>query len=358
MKSKVLSRQQSRSRLSSADTPLPPANDPVVTQSPSSVACDDSDGASSDVSHVVDNSSNVTIVQLQDLLGNFTKNLESRFSDINNKIDNLSQDVHNRSLTAPTVVVGCSEPTLDRPSLAPYSDGLEGNLGGLAASEVPTGVDSPTQIEFGVFLARVRELEFQHGYLPDSFLTSLRGKVIYAADHSLFLSGNSIADSVRSYCLRVFDPKSPAPGSSCDGDKIIPFVCSLFCVPVPSPSVALGHSDVRSSRVLFASFPSSFSFPVISVSAVAFFRFFFSADSFSWVGHRFASRFGRFFCLLACRFLCCSCCFLFHSCCLPCLSVSIFLFRSSCRLACHFLVCLVGRFVCCWFVCFIWVFFA
>ena len=84
----------------------------MVTQSPSSVACDDSDGASSDVSHVVDNSSNVTIVQLQDLLGSFTKNLESRFSDINNKNDNLSQDVRNCSLTAPTVVVGALSPRL------------------------------------------------------------------------------------------------------------------------------------------------------------------------------------------------------------------------------------------------------
>ena len=156
LKSKVLSRQCSRSRLRSADTPLPPVNDPVVTQSPSSVVCDDSDGANSDVSHVVDHSSNVTLVQLQDLLGNFTKNLESRFSDINNKIDNLSQDVDNRSLAAPSAVAGRAEPTPDKPSLAPYSDGLEGNLGGPVASEAPTGVDSPTQIEFGVFLARVR----------------------------------------------------------------------------------------------------------------------------------------------------------------------------------------------------------
>ena len=38
LKSKVLSRQRSRSCLHSADTPLPLANDPVVTQSPLSVA--------------------------------------------------------------------------------------------------------------------------------------------------------------------------------------------------------------------------------------------------------------------------------------------------------------------------------
>ena len=127
----------------------------MVAHSPLSVAFDDSDGASSDVSHVVDHSSNVTLVQFQHLLGNFTKNLESRFSDVNNKIGTLSQNVHNHSLTAPSVVARCAEPTPDRPSLAPYSDGLEGNLGEPAASEAPTGVDSPTQIECGVFLATV-----------------------------------------------------------------------------------------------------------------------------------------------------------------------------------------------------------
>ena len=57
----------------------------------------------------------------------------------------------NRSLSAPSVVAGCAEPVPDRPSLAPYTDGLEGNLGGPAASEAPTGVDSLTLIVFGEF---------------------------------------------------------------------------------------------------------------------------------------------------------------------------------------------------------------
>ena len=41
----------------------------------------------------------------------------------------------NRSFSAPSVVARRAEPTPDRPSLAPYADGLEGNLGGPAASE-------------------------------------------------------------------------------------------------------------------------------------------------------------------------------------------------------------------------------
>ena len=51
----------------------------------------------------------------------------------------------NRSLSAPSVVGGRTEP------FAPYSDGLGGNLGGPAASEVSKGVYSLTHIEFGKF---------------------------------------------------------------------------------------------------------------------------------------------------------------------------------------------------------------
>ena len=288
----------------------------------------------------------------------FFKNVDFSVTyPLNNKIDNLSQDVHNCSLTAPSVVAWRAEPKPDRPSLAPYSDGLEGNLGGPAASEVPTGMDSPTQIEFGVFLARVRELEFQHGYLPDSFLTSLRGKVIYAADHSLFLSGDSIADSVRSYCLRVFDHRSPAPCPSRDGNSITPFVCSLLGVPVSSPSVALGDSDACSLRVSFAFFPSFFSFPVTSVSSVTpnFSLPFAAASSLS------ASSFpglvaGSLLSLVA-SYVSWPVTSSVASCVAPAaypVSWSFFfLLRSSCRLASRFLVRLVSHLVCCWFVGFV-----
>ena len=57
----------------------------------------------------------------------------------------------NRSFSAPSVVAGRAEPTPDRPYLAPYSDGLEGNLVGPAASKVPMGMDSLTLIVFGEF---------------------------------------------------------------------------------------------------------------------------------------------------------------------------------------------------------------
>ena len=57
----------------------------------------------------------------------------------------------NLSLSAPSVVAGRTEPRPDRPPFAPYSDGLGGNLGGLAASEVPKGMYSLTQIAVGKF---------------------------------------------------------------------------------------------------------------------------------------------------------------------------------------------------------------
>ena len=82
---------------------------------------------------------------------------------------------------------------------------------------------------------------------------------------SLFLSGDSIIDSVRSYRLHVFDPLSPSPSSSRESDSVSPFVCSLLGVPVSSFSLAVGDSDVRSSGVSGSSLRSfSVSLPVSS----------------------------------------------------------------------------------------------
>ena len=57
----------------------------------------------------------------------------------------------NQSLSAPSVIARHTESLPDRPPLAPYTDGLGGNLGGPAASEAPKGVDSLTHIMFGKF---------------------------------------------------------------------------------------------------------------------------------------------------------------------------------------------------------------
>ena len=98
---------------------------------------------------------------------------------------------------------------------------------------------------FGEFLARIRDLECRFGYLPDNYLVSLRGKVIHSPDYSLYLSGDAIFDSVRSFRLRLMDPASPLPGSSRDSDSVIPFLCSLLGVANPYPPVSFGNSIAR-----------------------------------------------------------------------------------------------------------------
>ena len=55
--------------------------------------------------------------------------------------------------------------------------------------------------------------------MPEVFLTSLLGKVIFSLEPSFAVSGDAIADIPASFCLRVVDP---TPGSSKNGDSIIP----------------------------------------------------------------------------------------------------------------------------------------
>ena len=94
-----------------------------------------------------------------------------------------------------------------------------------------------------ILIDMVRELEQHFGYLPDRYLQSLRVQIISSRDHSVMVSGDSIIDSIRLHRLRVCDPISPTPGSSRDGDLIVPFLQSLFGIatfnsssrPVPSP---------------------------------------------------------------------------------------------------------------------------
>ena len=167
---------------------------------------------------------------------------------MSNRIDNLSQDVtnaNNRSFSAPCAVAGHAEPTPDKVPHCLYADGRGLTLGGPAAVLAPSGADSLTHVSFESLIDRVRELEFHFGYLPDRYLQSLRGQIISSRDQSVIMSGDSIIDSVRSHRLRVCDPVSPTPGSSRDGDSIVPFLQSLFGSSTfisssrPVPSAAL-----------------------------------------------------------------------------------------------------------------------
>ena len=73
LKCKVISRQHSRSRLNRMTLLCPPQTILWISLSPSSVVCEDSDGGSSGISPVVERSASVTLDQLHNLLGYFTK---------------------------------------------------------------------------------------------------------------------------------------------------------------------------------------------------------------------------------------------------------------------------------------------
>ena len=97
-------------------------------------------------------------------------------------------------------------------------------------------MDSLTHVSFESLIDRVRDLKQHFGYLPDRYLQSLRRQVFSDRDHSVMMSGDSIVDSVRSHRLRVCSPVSPTPGSLRDGDSVVPFLRSLFGLPVVSSS--------------------------------------------------------------------------------------------------------------------------
>ena len=83
----------------------------------------------------------------------------------------------------------------------------------------------------------------------DDFLASLLGKVVYLTDHLFAISGDSIACSVVSFRARAFDPVNPIPGSSKDGNSIMPFICSLVSVSTSSLPSVVGTGDAPSAGV-------------------------------------------------------------------------------------------------------------
>ena len=111
----------------------------------------------------------------------------------------------------------------------------------------PSGADSLTHISFESLISRVRKLETYFGYLPDRYLQSLVGQIIMSTDSSVMMSGESNVDSVQSYRLRVCDPVSPTPGSSRDGDSVVPFLRSLFGLPAVVSSSGTVPSAVAPS---------------------------------------------------------------------------------------------------------------
>ena len=250
LKRKSLSKQRARARVADAASVVNPAHSPLVSPSVSIA----SKGVGHDIEvkdHPIINQpqTGVSLDQIKDLLRSFFCTLEEKFAQMSSRIDNLSQDViksNNDSFSAHTAVAGRAEPTPKVPHCS-YTDGRGSTLGEPAAAVAPAGADSRAHISFESLLSRVRELEVHFGYLPDRYLQSMVGQIIMSSYSLVMMSGESIVDSVRSYRLRVCDPVSPTPASSCDGDSLVPFLRSLFGLPAVVLSSGTVPSAVASS---------------------------------------------------------------------------------------------------------------
>ena len=156
--------------------------------------------------------------------------------------------------------------------MASDTGGLGITLGGPAAVDAPTGCSSLSCLSFEDLLVTVRVFLVIGGYVPDSFLDSLRSLVVFSTDHSFAASDDSLADSVSSFHARASDPVNPTPGSSRDGDNIVLFSCNVVGVSALSlpPVVGAGgvHSDLGSEPVglLIAPIPGFVHFPSVPSS--------------------------------------------------------------------------------------------
>ena len=107
------------------------------------------------------------------------------------KVDSgINLDVLTIPFPAPSVVAGRAEPTPDRAPLAPCLISLGTTLGGPAATVRPMGDSSPSCLPFEDLLVTLRVLESSGGSVPDAFLASLCGKVVFLHEHLFAISGN------------------------------------------------------------------------------------------------------------------------------------------------------------------------
>ena len=93
----------------------------------------------------------VSLDQIKDMLGSFSRTFEEKFAQMSSCIDNFNQDViksNNDSFSARTAVAGRAEPMPDKVPHCSYTDGRGSTLRGLAAAVAPAGADSPSHISF------------------------------------------------------------------------------------------------------------------------------------------------------------------------------------------------------------------
>ena len=150
-------------------------------------------------------------------------------------VRNISdQDVSNMpSFSAPLVVAGRTEPTPDGASLVPYPTVWERTQEGrLLQLRLPVLLPLP-HISFSDLLMTVRVVECS-GRIPDLFLESLRGSVVFSVEYDFAISGDSLVESLREFRACIVDPMSPLPGPSQGGD-MFPVFCVRWWVGSPQP---------------------------------------------------------------------------------------------------------------------------
>ena len=187
---------------------------------------------------------------------------------------------------------------------------------------MPMGDSIPSCLSFEDFLVTLRVLESSGESMPDAFLAFLRGKVVYSTEYSLTISGDSITDSVVLLCARTFDTLKPLPGSSKDGDSIIPLICNLVGVSASSLPSVVGSGAGCSTGVSipcllspppgFACLPSVLLLlPLLLLCRLLLSFLFFLVLFFLLVFrlHRPPLLFLPFPCRYSCHPSCCSCCF-------------------------------------------------
>ena len=146
LKCKSLSKQHARAR--SANAASNPALSHVGSPSVSSSSVD-VDNEVEVPSPAIGNhaQSDVSLDQIKELLGSFSRSFEEKFQHMSSRIDTLTQDVtnaNNQSFSAPCAVAGRAEPPPDNVPHCLYSDGRGASLGGPAAALAPSGADSFT----------------------------------------------------------------------------------------------------------------------------------------------------------------------------------------------------------------------
>ena len=125
----------------------------------------------------------------------------------------------------------CYEHPPARAPYVPYLDGLGNSREGPAAVRLPVGISSLPQLAFSDLIDRVRVYESLMGFVPNSYLASLRLVLMYSDEFNVAIGGDSRSDSVRSFLQRLLDLHDPVSCMPQGGNNVVRF---LYCLVASS----------------------------------------------------------------------------------------------------------------------------